>query len=295
MLYFALPNFYEHKTVNLVLYAVIKQHPQWLKAPVSLYSFTGCFPYSSWNGTGNSNLGIGAFYKDFIAMQEQSVLPDRLNCSNVLLEDYDIHDVMNQTILNIFNNGSTVLEVASIPFMEQLQAQYPEFRYVFSKNADLITAFTPDLLNAIAETNNFLYIGIPDKYNHDFDFLKALKHKTKFELTVNPRCPHTCKDYDSCWLLEQKQQLDYSNNQHIFNCRKSNAQLTNAKQILTIEDLQKTYLPLGFNHFTFAPQYCMGNDQILGFYIQYFFKPEFQQECSAAAAQLIQTDFGGQL
>lgn len=279
MIYFSLPNFYETINVHRFLYGLSKERPDFFKAEISFYASTGSFPYSSWNGGINSNVGKGAYYLDFIQVQNYSntAMPFRFNISNVLLEENDIYDAMNQAILQIYHDGSTVLEVSSIPFMEQIHKTFPYYRFMFSKNADLITSFTPELLNQIVETDNFTLVGIPDKYTEDFDFLSQLKKKSKFELTVNPICPSGCANCDKCLFAEHVHQIEYSNKQDMLNCSDKRAFL-NQNDLISLERIQSDYLPKGFNRFTFSTQYLLSEDEMADFYVQYFIKPEYANE-----------------
>ena len=295
MISFALPNFYENSNIHAFLYDLVKTHPEYFKEPVSFYISTGAFPYSSWNGGINCNVGRGAFYGDFITTQNfraSAMMPLRLNMANILLESTDYYDHMNAAILDIFHDGSTVLEVSSIPLMEYIQEKYPDYRFAFSKQADLITEFTPELLTSLAESNNFIMIGLPDRLTYDLDFLKTLKKKSCFEITVNPICPVDCDGCSSCWIAEHQNQLEYSGQQNILMCNKKNSFL-NTKTILSIEEIKKTYVPLGLTHFTFSTQYVLSPDELVDFYIQYFIKPEYGATCFNEWAQFQKQLHGG--
>ena len=279
MIYFSLPNFYENINVHRFLHSLSKDYPQLFKTDISFCSSTGSFPYSSWNGGINSNVGKGAYYLDFIHIQNYSniVMPFRFNLSNVLLEDNDFYDAMNQAILSIYHDGSTMLEVSSIPLMEKIHETFPYYNFMFSKQADLITPFTPELLNQIIETNNFSLVGIPDKYVEDFNFLNQLKSKSKFELTVNPICPSTCENCDKCLFAEHVHQIEYSNKQDMLNCP-NKKRFLNQDDLISLDMIQTNYLKKGFNRFTFSTQYLLNEDETVDFYIQYFIKPECVNE-----------------
>lgn len=277
MIYFTLPNFYEALNVNKFLYELNKTHAHFFKEQISFYMVSGAFPFSSWNGGINCNVGEGAYYNDFINVQNNSQLhlPLRLNMANVLLESTDYYDHMNAAILSIFNDGSTMLEISSIPLMEYIKNKYSEYNFMLSSQADLITKFTPELLNDLNEFDTFSLIGLPTYLNTNFDFLKQLKSKSKYEIIVNPICNSTCMNYNDCWLNEHKNQLNYSEKQYILNCMKTN-QFLDANKILSLEEIKKTYLPLGFNKFTFSTQYLLSENKLLNFYLQYFIKPEYR-------------------
>lgn len=272
MLYFALPNFYEHYFLNSFMCEMNKVHPEFFKTKISFYCSQGALPYHSWNGGINSNFGTGAYYQDFISLQNKAQVPYRINCANVLLEDYDFYDNLSQIALECLNNGSVVLEISSIPLMEKLQEKYPYYRYMFSKQADLITAFTPEMIDSIIETDQFTMVGIPDKYTFNKEWLRQIQKKSKCEITVNPLCSARCKNHDACLLKEHQNQIDYSNQQQRLTCSNKN-NIFDANSILTIEKL-KDYTKLGFNHFTFSNVYNVNVDEVAGFYFNYFIKPE---------------------
>lgn len=276
MMYFALPNFYEHYFLNAFMCEMNKARPEFFKTKVSFYCNQGALPYHSWNGGINSNYGPGAYYQDFIGLQSRAQIPYRVNCANVLLEDYDFYDNLSQIALECLNNGSIVLEISSIPLMEKLQEKYPYYRYMFSKQADLITSFTPEMIDSIIDTDQFTLVGIPDKYTFDVAWLKEIKHKSKCEITVNPLCPASCKNHDACLLKEHQNQLDYSNQQQRCSCS-NRLEIFNEKNILSIEKL-KDYTKMGFNRFTFSNVYNASIDEVASFYFNYFIKPEYLLE-----------------
>ena len=275
MIYFSLPNHLENFHLNTFIYGLSRSHPNYFKDKISFYNYAISFPYLSWNGGSNNNAGPGVYYNTMLEFGQNLVLPGVINCANVLLEDYDFYDCQGQTILEIFNNGSNIIEISSIPFKEQIENKYPNYRYKFSKQADLITEFTPEILEAIHNQPEFLYIGIPDKYSRNLGWLKNLGSKRKLEITVNPICDFNCQQRDVCLLKEHQNQLDYSGEFHCENCKKhiDNFNLSN---MLTIEEIKKSYLPIGINHFTFAPSVSRKSDDWSSLYINYFIKPEYQ-------------------
>lgn len=283
MLYFALPNFYENFAVNAFMRDLNKQRPEVFKTKVSFYAQTGSIPYCSWTGGLNSNVGPGAYYNDLIELQRNSNLPLRINMANVMLEESDYYDNFADVILKIFDCGSNVIELSSIPLMEFISEKYPEYRFTFSKNADLITEFTPELLGSIMEIDSFLSVGIPEKYSFNKEWLKQLPKKSKCEITVNPKCGH-CKDCDICLLKEHQNQISYSGNRGVDICEKA-GNIFDASHIISIEEIEKTYHKMGFTKFTFSPSYAYDNNTMVKFYLGYFVKPEYHMELYATWEQ----------
>lgn len=276
MIYFTLPNFYENFAVNNYFLNIARFYPDLFKEKVTFISASGGFPYCSWNGGYNNNMGEGAYYDAFIHCYAQYMVPLRINFANVLLEDFDFYDNMANTILKTNENGTNLIEISNLHLMDFIEEKHPEYKFVFSKQADLITPFTPELINDIIELNKFSLIGIPDRLANDFNFLKEIKKRSKIEITVNPTCPATCKNHQSCLLEEHNRQIEYSGVSPIRNCNKTYAYGLN-KRVKTLEEIKKEYLPLGITHFTFASQPADA-DFVLSFYIQYFIKEEYHTE-----------------
>lgn len=275
MIYFTLPNFYEFQQVNHFMASMAKSTPQVFKEPVTFIQMSGNFSFNYWTGSYCNMIGAGAYYKDFvIASQGAVMLPLRLLADNIALEPEDFHNVMNKNILEHNSNGSVVIEVASVPLMDYIQEHYDNYKYVFSKQADLITPFTPDLINQIIDFDKFQFIGIPDRLAKNFEFLDAINNRSKLEITVNPRCPDTCRNYEACQIGQHLRQLEFSSVDTISTCRHNCIN----KKVISLEDIKKDYIPRGINHFTFSAQNArfLTDTDIISFYLFYFIKPEHQ-------------------
>lgn len=273
MLYFTLPNYAEFYKVNNLLLYVVTDFESDLRYPdILIESSNMVIPYCSLNGGINNNVGKGMVYTDFAAIAEGAPLIPRINFANVLLEPYDYYDNLGNTILQIFDNGSSLIEISSIPFMEYIQSIYPNYEFIFSKWADTITPFTPELLEQIIKTNQFLSVGIPNQYTYNIDWLKQLKYKNKCEITIDPIC-YQCDQCNSCFLSEQENALEYSGKSLLLHCEKNQQY-----KYLSLEDIKQHYQPLGFTHFVFEADYMLTPEQKLMFYIKYFFKDEAQNK-----------------
>lgn len=277
MLYFSLPNFYEYMPINAFLREINKMKPESFKTKVSFFNQTGAIPYCYWSGGLNSNIGNGAYYLNLIELQKSTPIPLRINMANVLLENIDYNDNFANVILDIFDCGSNIIEISSIPLMEYIANKYPNYRFAFSKNADLITELTPELIDTILDIENITILGIPEKYSRNVEWLKKIPQKTKCEITVNPKCSCATEMCDICLLKEHQNQLDYSGQQLIESCTKKNG-LFDWKNIISIEEIQTTYTKMGFNKFTFASLYGYDPSVVLKFYLNYFIKPEYHME-----------------
>ena len=285
MIYFTLSNFCFFNKVNNTIYELSRNKKSMLKDPnIMINAQSGSIPFQCWSGDINNNVSNGMFYNNILSLQQNNALNIRFNFANILLEDYDYYDNLGNVALQMFNETGASIEISSIPFMEFLQEKYPYYDFVFSKQADIINPFNKDVLDILTQQNNLQLIGLPDRMLFDLPLLKTLSKKNKLELTVDPLCPIDCKEYSNRMILEQQNQLKYSGTSVFYNCPKCYLNIIDFP-IITIEQIQETYLPLGFNHFTFSTNYKMDELSQLIFYIRYFFKPEYWDELVKIGAQ----------
>lgn len=279
MIYFTLPTFCYYNKVNNIIHRLVRIETSKLKNPnIMINAQSGGIPFQCWNGDINNNIGDGMFYPEFKRLQETSELNLRFNFANILLEDYDYYDDLGNTILELFNGTGTLIEISSIPLMEFIQEKYKHYDFIFSKQADIINPFNQNILDALIQQNCFKLIGLPDRMLFDIPLLKTLPNKNKLELTVDPLCPTECSEYINCMITEQKNQLKYSGVSIFYNCSKCFSKEQNS-QLISLEQLEEIYIPLGFCHFTFSTSYKdIDKTKQLIFYIQYFFKPEYWNE-----------------
>ena len=279
MIYFTLPNFYYYNKVNHIIYGLSKDHKLKLKNPkIVINTQSGSIPYQCWNGDINNNIGNGMFYSDLVRFRDSGELNIRLNFANILLEDFDYYDNLGHVALQIFEDTGVLIEISSIPFMEFLQEKYPSYDFMLSKQADIINPFDENILQILTDQDCFQLIGLPDRMLFDLPLLKKLPQKHKLELTLDPSCPIDCERYTSCVLAEQENQLKYSGMSIFHDCMKCFFKEDNP-QLITMEQIQDIYLPLGFCHYTFSTNYRIIDEVFqLTFYIRYFFKQEYWDE-----------------
>lgn len=277
MLYFTLPNFYELFISNNFIMILNKEHPEYFKEKITFIQTSGGFPFCSWNGGVNNNFGKGSYYRDFVGCFQKNMVPLRINFANVLLEeDIDFTNAMGNLIVSTNNNGSNNISISNLKLMEKIEKEFPNYKWVFSREAHLINPFTPELLNYLIDLKKFSLIEIPTDFNDDLDFLKQIKNKNKIELIVNPRCKKTCESREGCAIHEHKAQLSYSGLSNYKNCSNTFDYLNN-KRLITIEDIKNTYLPLGISHYSFEEYPWISGDLAIRFYVNYFIKEEYYE------------------
>ena len=185
MIYFTLPNFYLNFNLNKEFNKYIIENPTELKYPIKIQFMSGNFPFNIWNGGLNNVFDKGATYKDFLFyFNNNKDLPIRFNFSNILADDLDFTDAMTNSILEIFNTYNCFIEISNIPFMEYIQKKYSNYNFIFSKEADWIADFSPELINTILNYNKFTLISLPTRFNNNIKELELFNHPEKLELTV---------------------------------------------------------------------------------------------------------------
>lgn len=268
MIYFTLQNFYENQKLNNILFIIHQQFINSFKAPIKFIYTAGSFPYTYWNGGINNNFGIGNnTYDTVIKYYQTNLLPLRINCSNINLNKEDFNDTIMNVILDLLNNSSNAIELSNLELYEYLYNKYPNFHYILSNNFNLINLLTPELINKLNEISDFYFIQIPLNKVKDFDYLKAIKNKKNIELPIGDICGN-CSNLDQCNIQEQIAQYNYSDSFTKMNCSKC----LGLNGIISLEDIQKNYVPLGFHNFILPDYYDSKNNNMIKFFINYFIK-----------------------
>ena len=194
-------------------------------------------------------------------------MPLRNNCSNINLNKEDFNDTIMNVILDLLNNSSNAIELSNLELYEYLYNKYPNFHYILSNNFNLINPLTPELINKLNEISDFYFIQIPLNKVKDFDYLKAIKNKKNIELPIGDICGN-CSNLDQCNIQEQIAQYNYSDSFTKMNCSKC----LGLNGIISLEDIQKNYVPLGFHNFILPDYYDSKNNNMIKFFINYFIK-----------------------
>ena len=272
-IYISLPNFYENYLINNVFLKIQKDPKLKVMLKNDKLNFSnnyGAFCNSTW-------AGYNTFYSGIIKNLDIDVLLNKnrsyitLDCSNIFLEETDIHDRYQNIILEKLENGVNKIEISNLTMMEELHEKYPFFSFVISPEMYFLNMenYTPEVLNAIAENPLVSEIKLAEHVNKDWEFLNKLKNKGKFSIAVNPKCDFACSSYNQCHFNDHLAQLIYSEKCIFETCPNVNKKF--GKHIISIEDIEKDYLPKGFNHF-YLTQFNMERNRTNPYYNNYFYK-----------------------
>lgn len=267
MINITLPGLYNNFTLNNNLKNLYLYHTNYFKIQNLNFNFIeGNFPFCYWNGGFNSNTNNGVLYNDILNISNNTTIPLRFNCSNLFLKKEDFNDTLGNLILQINENIYNSIELSNIDFYYFLKKKYPNYKYILSKDIFLISDISINLINDLI--NDFYLIHLPLEKTIDFDFLKKIKNKNKIELSLNIECMFNCNKYKTCLLHEHQSQYNFleDNNFKICNSFDKN-------KIISLEEINKYFVPLGFNNFIISNITKQDYKQFL---IEYFIKDEYK-------------------
>ena len=279
MFNFTLTNLYNGYIINNYFNQYISSKTNVLKDNISFNQIAGSFPFNTWNGGLNGNYDKIPLNRDidslFSSNQAHCL---RINFANLNITKADFENNFNRIILEHGCNGSTVIEIANLELYEWIKHNYPAYnKFVLSANAWEILDFSPEMLDVILDNPDFILATIPTKYAKDMEYLSQIQHKSKIEIEINPICPVICKNYSNCLESENLLQYEFSEASNFTVCKKCFPYHRNP-QTMNLEQLKKTYFPLGINHFKLAETPWNKIQSYFIFLIKYFIKPEYQME-----------------
>lgn len=200
----------------------------------------------------------------------------RLTFTNCLLTSEHLLDSHCNTTLEKFYNSNNGIIVYSDLLEKYIRKNYPLYK-IISSTTKCIT----NKKEAIKELKkDYETVVLDYNFNKDLNFLKTLPNKDKCELLVNavciPNCPRRKQHYEliSKVALHQDKKDDY------FMCEASANLFYQAMKnptFISVDDIQNTYLPMGFQHFKIEGR-TTHVDDLIEMLIYYLVKPEYQIE-----------------
>lgn len=272
MIYLSLPLFYQNLDFYLTLNNYIDNNK--LDTSIKISSAFGSFPFAIFNGGSNINFSSELLLLNndiyYFLNNKMNCIPFRLDCSNILIEDFDLKNIYQNIILNYAHNAGNFLEISDFRMLNYLQKEYPNFEFIFSKNSNLINPLTPEIINTILEQDIFYLIEIPNNQKKNLDFLNKIKQKNKIEITIGNKC--LCNDTLECELKEQGNIIKYSNETLFYNCNKLNS-YDNQNELINEINF---YRELGFTHFKVDTPPISKNKNFKNYLIYNLIKEEYQ-------------------
>ncbi len=212
----------------------------------------------------------------------------RLTFSNSLLRPEHLQDHRCNALCALLSEdepGQNGVIVHSELLTDYLQEHYPKL-YLVSSTTKVLTDFHD--FRQEAERKEFRYV-VPDfRLNKRFDSLCELPQplKDKTEFLCNECCFFGCRDRRQCYEAVSLKNLGEDTREH--HCKAPDAaegyRFSRAMRnpgFISIEDIQHTYLPMGFTQFKIEGR-GLGSAMVLEFLLYYMVKPEHQLEVREA-------------
>ena len=283
MIYFSLPNLYNH--IGLLLSICdLNKRLEVMKTPVQFVSIDEPIPFCYLCGGINYNKDHILQYTDLQNTSETriSTLAKRLNFSNLYIDEQDLTDEYFNIVLDFYgNNFSNWIEVSNLSVATILKEKNISFELIFSSNADILHPINEDIINTILEQNIFKLISLP--YYLDFNKfnLKNIVTRSKIELTVNNICQNcSIPCQQSCIKNEHSLIYDYSHLSKFLTCPNFLTYNNQKTILISLEEIQNIYLPLGIHHYKLNnfPDAPNAFIDFIFFFVNYFIKEEYQNE-----------------
>lgn len=277
--FFHLPGLFEFYDLYRAFLPLFRDHREYFYDWCEIGSIYGAPADCLWGG---GRVGFGD--ADPVRVAELTrvySVSARLTFSNSLLRPEHLSDRKCNELCRLFEktpgpqNG---IIICSDLLLDCLLRQYPGFYFVSSTTKVLVDFHQ---LEAELSRREFRYV-VPDfRLNKAFDRLNALPEnlKQKVEFLCNECCWYECPDRKACYENVSRKSLGEKCDDHI--CVSPDAEhgyrFSEAMKnpgFISVEDIQKTYLPGGFSHFKIEGR-SLGSAVILEFLLYYMTKPEY--------------------
>ena len=278
--YYHLPGLFEFYELYRVFLPLFYEHREYFYDWCEIGSIYGAPADCIWGG---GRVGFGEHDpQDVYALMEEYGISARLTFSNSLLKKEHLSDRKCNDLCALFSKNEKQhngVIVYSDLLIEYLKENYPDL-YLVSSTTKVLTEF--EKFRSELEREDFLFV-VPDfRLNKAFAQLEtlSLSQKDKVEFLCNECCWFGCKDRKSCYEAVSRKNLGEQLPEHI--CRAPDSQegyrFSKAMKnpgFIGIEDIQSTYLPMGFTNFKIEGR-GLGSALILEFLLYYMTKPEYQ-------------------
>ena len=272
-----LPGLFEFYDLYRAFLPLYRTHREYFYDWCDIGSLYGAPAGCLWGG-GRAGFGDDDPRK-VLALTREYGISARLTFSNSLLRREHLSDRACNALCALFaeQDGNGVI-VHSDLLLGYLKQKYPNLYFV-SSTTKVLTEF--DQLQQELDREDFRFV-VPDfRLNKAFDRLNALpqSQKDKVEFLCNECCWFGCQDRKACYETVSRKNLGEPCPEHL--CAAPGGgegyRFSRAMQnpgFIGVEDIQNTYLPMGFSHFKIEGR-SLGSALILEFLLYYLTKPEY--------------------
>ena len=276
--YYHLPGLFAFYELYRVFLPLFREHREYFYSWCDIGSLYGAPADCIWGG---GRVGFGdAEPKQVLALTEEYGISARLTFSNSLLRQEHLADKKCNRLCALLNQqeGNGVI-VHSDLLLEYLKQKYPNLYFV-SSTTKVLTDFQQFLDEVNREDFRFV---VPDfRMNKAFGELDTLTEvqRGKVEFLCNECCWFGCRDRRMCYENVSRKNLGESCPDHVCTAPGGSQGYRFSKAMenpgfIGVEDIRKTYLPMGFSHFKIEGR-GLGSALILELLLYYMTKPEYQ-------------------
>ena len=275
--HYHLPGLFEFYDLYRAFLPLYRTHREYFYDWCDIASLYGAPAGCLWGG-GRAGFGDDDPRK-VLALTQEYGISARLTFSNSLLRQEHLSDRACNALCALFaeQDGNGVI-VHSDLLLGYLKQKYPNLYFV-SSTTKVLTEF--DRLQQELDREDFRFV-VPDfRLNKAFDRLNALpqSQKDKVEFLCNECCWFGCQDRKACYETVSRKNLGEPCPEHL--CAAPGGgegyRFSRAMEnpgFIGVEDIQNTYLPMGFSHFKIEGR-SLGSALILEFLLYYLTKPEY--------------------
>ena len=278
--HYHLPGLFEFYELYKIFLPLWKQHRDWFYPWCDIASIYGSPADCLWGG-GRAGFGE-ADTREVLSLLKEFGISARLTFSNSLLRNEHLEDKKCNELCRMFSkDGQNGVIIHSDLLADYIKKNYPSL-YLVSSTTKVLTDF--DDFESELNRAEFTYV-VPDfRLNKKFDRLTDLdqNQKDKVEFLCNECCNFGCTDRKACYENVSRMNLGEDIVPH--KCRQPGGEggykFSLAQKnpgFIGIEDIQKTYLPMGFSNFKIEGR-GLGSAIILEFLLYYMTKAEHQLE-----------------
>lgn len=278
--YYHLPGLFEFYELYKLFLPLFREHREYFYEWCDIGSIYGAPADCIWGG---GRVGFGDHEPgEVLSLMQEYGISARLTFSNSLLKEEHLSDRKCNALCKLFSESNEVQNgviIYSDLLLDYLKKKYPKLYFV-STTTKVLTdfeQFTDEINRA-----DFLYV-VPDfRLNKAFDKLNTLSsaQKQKVEFLCNECCFAGCRDRKKCYETVSRKNLGENCPEHQCNAPDADEGYRFSKamsnlEFIGIEDIQNTYLPMGFSNFKIEGR-GLGSAVILEFLLYYMTKPEYQ-------------------
>lgn len=278
--HYHLPGLFEFYELYRLFLPIYREHREYFYDWCQIGSVYGAPVDCLWGG---GRVGFGEDDPaDVLALMEEYGIESRLTFSNSLLREEHLSDKKCNQLCAMFEKSGPIQNgviVHSDLLLDYLNMHYPGLYFVSSTTKVLTDyqAFYDEV-----KREEFRYVVADFRLNKAFSRLEELTaaEKDKVEFLCNECCFIGCKDRKVCYENVSRKSLGEACADHICRAPEGNRGYRFSKAMdnpafIGIEEIQNTYLPMGFSHFKLEGR-SLGSAMILEFLLYYMTKPEYQ-------------------